>query len=109
CRGALTPVAGRALQWQPSVAEYGRRAGSDLVYMLTKRYGFGTSHPSPSLVEYVERMNSATSVTVVAGYLKTLSEHDRYAALEAFADIETLVVGGDRDAITPIEHTREIA
>jgi pimeloyl-ACP methyl ester carboxylesterase len=108
-RGAITPTLTRVLRWQPTMAERGRRSGSDLAYLLTRRYGFGTLDPSPTLVEYVEQMNDATKVEVIAGYLATLSQHDRYAALEAYADIETLVVCGDKDLLTPVEHTREIA
>ncbi|GAA0226904.1 alpha/beta hydrolase [Cryptosporangium japonicum] len=108
-RGALTPALTKVLRWQPIMAERGRRSGSDLAYLLTERYGFGSANPSPALVEYVERMNDGTRVEVIAGYLGTLSQHDRYAALEAFADVETLVVCGDRDLLTPVEHTREIA
>jgi pimeloyl-ACP methyl ester carboxylesterase len=108
-RGAITPTLTKVLRWQPVMAERGRRSGSDLAYLLTRRYGFGTSDPSPALVEYVEQMNDRTKVEVIAGYLATLSQHDRYAALEAYADIETLVVCGDKDLLTPVEHTREIA
>lgn len=110
-RKPLTPMVSGALKWQPGLAELGRKVGngSDLTYLLTRRYGFGSQDPSPALVEYVERMNSATSVEVFAGYLGTLSEHDRYAALEAFDGIETLIVCGEKDLFTPVQHTREIA
>lgn len=108
-RAPLMPALVRALRWQPALAEYGRRAGSDLAYLLTRRYGFGAAGTSPALVSYVGRMNASTAIEVIAGYLGTLFEHDRYAALEAFADVETLVVCGDRDLLTPVQHTREIA
>ncbi len=108
-RKPLMPTISGALKWQPELAEVGRRAGSDVAYLLTRRYGFGSKDPSPSLIDYVERMNSGTSVEVIAGYLGTLSEHDRYAALEVFDGIETLVVCGDNDMLTPVDHTREIA
>lgn len=108
-RKPLMPTISGALKWQAELAEVGRRAGSDVAYLLTRRYGFGSKDPSPSLVEYVERMNAATSIEVIAGYLGTLSEHDRYAALEVFDGIETLVVCGDKDLLTPVDHTREIA
>lgn len=108
-RGAITPTLTKVLRWQPTMAERGRRSGSDLAYLLTRRYGFGSPDASPALVEYVEQMNDGTSVEVIAGYLATLSQHDRYAALEAYADVEALVVCGDRDLLTPVEHTREIA
>lgn len=108
-RGVITPTLAKVLRWQPAMAERGRRSGSDLAYLLTRRYGFGSADPSPALVEYVEQMNDRTKVEVIAGYLATLSEHDRYAALEAYADVEALVVCGDKDLLTPVEHTREIA
>jgi pimeloyl-ACP methyl ester carboxylesterase len=108
-RKPLMPTIGGVLKRQHELAEVGRRAGSDLAYLLTRRYGFGGDNPSPALIEYVERMNSSTSIEVIAGYLTTLSEHDRYAALEVFDGIETLVVCGDRDLLTPVEHTKEIA
>jgi pimeloyl-ACP methyl ester carboxylesterase len=108
-RGRLTPAVAKALRWQPLVAERGRAAGSDLVYLLTKRYAFGSDDVSPALVDHVARMNAKTHVEVIAGYLATLSAHDRYAALEAYAEIEALVVCGTKDLLTPVEHTREIA
>jgi pimeloyl-ACP methyl ester carboxylesterase len=108
-RRPLTPALAMALRARPGVLERGRAAGSDLAYLLTRRYGFGSSSASPALVRYVERMNSATPLDVVARYLRTLSDHERYAALEVFDGIETLLVGGEEDMLTPIEHTEEMA
>jgi len=108
-RRPVTPLVAAALRIRPALLEKTRTVGSDLAYLLTRRYGFGSHHPSPSLVEYVERMNASTSVEVIAGYLRTLSEHDRYAALDVFDGIETLIVCGDADLLTPVEHTREMA
>jgi pimeloyl-ACP methyl ester carboxylesterase len=108
-RKPLMPTISGALRWQPELAEVGRRAGSDLAYLLTRRYGFGGGDPSAALVQYVEHMNASTSVAVIAAYLGTLSEHDRYAALEVFDGLEVLIVCGDRDMLTPVAHTREMA
>jgi pimeloyl-ACP methyl ester carboxylesterase len=108
-RRPLTPALTAALRVRPGLLEKGRSAGSDLVYLLTKHYGFGSDHPSPTLVRYVEQMNAATPLDVVAGYLRTLSDHNRYAALEVFDGIETLVVCGDSDLLTPPDHTESMA
>jgi pimeloyl-ACP methyl ester carboxylesterase len=108
-RRPLTPALIAALRARPGLLERGRSAGSDLAFLLTRRYGFGSSQASESLVRYVEKMNAATSLDVVAGYLRTLSSHERYAALEVFDGIETLLVGGDADMLTPIAHTEEMA
>ncbi|HEV7757247.1 MAG TPA: alpha/beta hydrolase [Mycobacteriales bacterium] len=108
-RRPLTPAFAAALRARPGLLEKGRAAGSDLAYLLTRRYGFGGADVSPSLVRYVEQMNSATPLDVVAGYLRTLSDHERYAALEVFDGIESLLIGGEDDLLTPIEHTEEMA
>jgi pimeloyl-ACP methyl ester carboxylesterase len=108
-RRPLTPALAAALRVRPGLLEKGRSAGSDLVYLLTKHYGFGSDHPSPTLVRYVEQMNARTPLDVVAGYLRTLSDHNRYAALEVFDGIETLVVCGDADLLTPPDHTESMA
>jgi pimeloyl-ACP methyl ester carboxylesterase len=108
-RRPLTPALAAVLRSRPGVLERGRAAGSDLAYLLTRRYGFGSAQASESLVRYVEQMNSATPIEIVAGYLRTLSDHERYAALDVFDGIETLLIGGDADMLTPIEHTEAMA
>jgi pimeloyl-ACP methyl ester carboxylesterase len=108
-RRPLTPALAAVLRSRPGVLERGRAAGSDLAYLLTRRYGFGSAQASESLVRYVERMNAATPVDVIAGYLRTLSDHERYAALEVFDGIETLLIGGEADMLTPVAHTEEMA
>ena len=83
-----------------------REASTDLAWLLTRKYGFGPGKVSPALVSYVERMNSATRTESVARYLRTLYTHDRVLALGAFKQIPVLVICGDEDLLTPVEHSR---
>jgi pimeloyl-ACP methyl ester carboxylesterase len=85
-----------------------RFASSDLAWLLTRRYGFGDAKPSPSLVSFVEGMNSKTSVETLTKYLNTLYNHNRYPALAALRGVPVLVVVGDRDYLTPVSHSEEI-
>jgi pimeloyl-ACP methyl ester carboxylesterase len=85
-----------------------RRAGTDLSWLLTRRYGFGTEEPDRALVSFVERMNSQTDTEVVARYLRTIYTHAREPALEALKHIKVLVVCGEDDKITPPDHSAEI-
>jgi hypothetical protein len=55
----VAPRALRSLVRQAELVERGRRAGSDLSYVLTKRYSFG-GDPPPSVVEFVAEMIAAT-------------------------------------------------
>ncbi len=86
-----------------------RKASTDLAWLLTRRYGFGGDKPSAALVSYVERMNSRTSTDTVARYLRTLYSHARYPALRTLEDLPVLLISGDKDMITPLAHSEEIA
>lgn len=91
-----------------TVIDAARRASTDLAWLLTRKYGFGSRRPNSSLVSYVERMNARTSTDVVARYLRALYSHARYPALEALREVKVLAICGDRDALTPLSHSEEI-
>jgi pimeloyl-ACP methyl ester carboxylesterase len=97
-----------ATRYGGPIIDRARRATSNVAWLLTRRYGFGTERPSPALVSYVETMNSRTSADTVTRYLRTLATHSRYPALVALADAPVLVVVGDKDMITPVVHSEEI-
>jgi pimeloyl-ACP methyl ester carboxylesterase len=107
-RHPLMPLVRNAGKITVAMLDRGRRASTDLAWLLTRRYGFGTAHPSPALVSYVERMNSATSAEVIARYLRTLYTHARLLALAALRAEPVLVICGDNDALTPLAHSEEI-
>ena len=104
----LVPVMDRAARLGGGVIERARLASSDLSWLLTRRYGFGDSRPSPSLVTFVESMNSRTSAETVTKYLRTLYSHARYPALAALRSTPTLVMVGTKDLLTPVAHSEEI-
>jgi pimeloyl-ACP methyl ester carboxylesterase len=104
----LLPLVNGATRITGGVVDRARQASSDLAWLLTRRYGFGTEGSSPALVSYVEQMNSRTSTETVARYLRTLYTHARYPALVALRETPALVVCGDQDLITPLSHSEEI-
>ncbi|MFD0740585.1 alpha/beta fold hydrolase [Phytohabitans flavus] len=104
----LLPLVNSATRVSGGVIDRARSASSDLAWLLTRRYGFGDPKPSPALVSYVEEMNSRTSTETVARYLRTLYTHARYPALKALRSAHSLVIVGDRDMITPVNHSEEI-
>jgi pimeloyl-ACP methyl ester carboxylesterase len=106
--GPLLPLVNSATRLTGPTIDRARTAASDLAWLLTRRYGFGESRPSPSLVSYVEKMNSRTSVDTVARYLRTLYTHARYPALAALERTPTVIIVGDKDMITPVAHSEEI-
>ncbi|WP_420813625.1 alpha/beta fold hydrolase [Planosporangium thailandense] len=107
-RHPLMPLVRNAGKITVAMVDRARRAATDLAWLLTRRYGFGTERPSPALVSYVEQMNSATSAEVIARYLRTLYTHARLLALAALRTVPVLVVCGDVDVLTPLAHSQEI-
>jgi pimeloyl-ACP methyl ester carboxylesterase len=107
-RQRLLPVLAGAARLTPAMIDRARGASTEIAYLLTRRFGFAGEHPSPALVAYVERMNTRTSMEVIAGYLKTLFEHTRYTALAALGTTDVLVACGDADFFTPLAHSEEI-
>jgi pimeloyl-ACP methyl ester carboxylesterase len=90
-----------------TLVERGRRMGSDLSLVLTRVYSFGGDVPS-ELVDFVAGMIASTPIDVIAEFFPAFAAHDKFHALEALANVETLVVVGEQDLLTPSDHSRAI-
>jgi pimeloyl-ACP methyl ester carboxylesterase len=102
------PLWGRAAHLGGGAIDKARVASSDLAWLLTRRYGFGDSRPSPSLVTFVEAMNSRTTAETLTKYLSTLYMHNRFPALSTLRGVPVLVLVGTKDLLTPVAHSVEI-
>ncbi len=99
----------RALGSQAEIVERGRRATADLFAGLVKRYSFGSKDVDPAVARFAERMIEATPIDVVAAFYPAFTDHDKAEALEIFAEVPVLVLAGDKDLVTPSEHSEGIA
>lgn len=102
------PGLANTLATQKDVVERIRSAGSDLGLVFTRRYSFA-SEVSPSLAMFVHRMLWNTPIDVVAEFLPALDAHDKLNALAALQHVETLVLVGEGDLMTPPNHSDVIA
>jgi len=91
----------------PELVAQGRRAGSDLGYVVTRRLAFGSEVP-PHYVDFASEMLAEIPLEVVADYFPGFQEVDEFQALEVLSNVPTVVIGGENDVITPIEHTARI-
>ncbi|HEY9469250.1 MAG TPA: alpha/beta hydrolase [Propionibacteriaceae bacterium] len=91
----------------PELVAHGRRAASDLGYVVTRRLAFGPEVPT-SYVDFASEMLAQIPLEVVADYYPAFAEMDEFRALEILSTVPTVVVGGEDDVITPIEHTARI-
>ncbi len=104
----LSPAVLSALALAPALTERGRRAGSDLGYALTRRLSFGSRVPQ-EYVDFTDEMLTATPIGVVADFYPGFDDYDKTAALPLLSEVPTLIVAGDKDVLTPIDHARRIA
>ena len=87
--------------------ERGRAISSDLALLVTKFYAFDAEVPV-ELVDFSLEMINATPVDVLADFYPALVDHDVFDYLESLNGTETLVVVGERDLLTPSDHSRAL-
>ena len=105
----LTRSMGALADWQPGLVELVRAAGGQLTRRAVRLVGFGSRSVSPRLVDFLVEMLDVTPVRVLADFIDTLGSHNRYAALAGLQHCYVLVLGGDRDRMTPFSHAERIA
>lgn len=87
-----------------------RNAGSDIAFLITRYIGFGDSkNVSPTLVDFVESMIRETPTEVFANFYPALMNHDKLSALAVLDDVPTAILVGEKDWLTPPEHSKSIA
>ncbi|MFJ6573041.1 alpha/beta fold hydrolase [Streptomyces sp. NPDC091292] len=99
----------KALGQRAELVERGRRATADLFAGVIKRYSFASRDVDPAVARFAERMIEGTPIDVVAEFYPAFTDHDKTAALAHFAELPVLVLAGDKDLVTPSEHSEAIA
>lgn len=105
----ILPGAFRLMTTQTELVEKGRRATSEIVGGVIKRYSFGARDVDPGVARFTERLIEATPVDVVAEFYAVFAGHDKLAALSAFDHLPVLVLAGDQDMVIPHTHSEVIA
>ena len=105
----LVPMIARTAQFAPTWVERSRRMIGDTVWLMIRKYSFGDAGAPASLADYMDEMISATPLEVIADFYPALAGHDKLQALPAIAKTKALVICGDEDRMTPIDHSELIA
>jgi len=75
-------------------------AKTDLGLLLTRLYSFGSVAPIHA-GEFVADMVSSTNFNILVDFLPNIYEHDKIESLEPLQRVETLVIAGASDRLTP--------
>lgn len=92
----------------PELVDSARRRGSNIGFVVTDRFAFGTKVPR-SYVEFVDEMLAGTPFDVLAEFFPNFESLDKFTVLRRFAAVPTVVVGGTGDLLTSIGHSRKMA
>ncbi|GAA3185318.1 alpha/beta fold hydrolase [Nonomuraea roseoviolacea] len=106
----VAPGAVSMLGRRGALVDRTRHAGSDIAFLITRYVGFGDSkNVSPTLVDFAESMIRATPTEVIADFYPALMNHDKLSALHVLDPVPTAILVGDKDWLTPPDHSRAIA
>jgi pimeloyl-ACP methyl ester carboxylesterase len=83
------------------------KAGREVEEYFVGLYSFASPVPL-SVVRLTADMIFNTRMEVISDFMETFDKHDKREALEQFIGVETLVINGVQDMLTPPAHSEEI-
>ena len=83
------------------------KTGREVEEYFVDLYSFASPVPL-SIVRLTADMIFKTRVEVISDFMETFDKHDKREALAQFIGVETLVINGMQDMLTPPEHSEEI-
>ncbi|MFJ2030370.1 alpha/beta fold hydrolase [Streptosporangium sp. NPDC087985] len=106
----VTPGTVSMLGRRGALVDRGREAGNDVAFLALRFLGFGDpKNVSPTVVDFVESMIRSTPFEVIADFYPALMSHDKLAALPVLDGVPISIVVGDKDWLTPVDHSRAMA
>jgi pimeloyl-ACP methyl ester carboxylesterase len=83
------------------------KVGREVEEYFVDVYSFASPVPL-SIVRLTADMIFKTRIEVISDFMETFDKHDKREALAQFIGVETLVINGMQDMMTPPEHSEEI-
>jgi len=103
----LGPFAVGQLVGRQGLVNSVRKVGREVEEYFVGLYSFASPVPL-SIVQLTADMIFRTRMEVISDYMETFDKHDKRVALEQFIGVETLVLNGVQDLLTPPQHSEEI-
>ena len=106
---AVAPRLIAALAKAPELVDSARRPGSNVGFLVADQFAFGSKDVPAAEVEFLDEMLAGTSFGVLAEFFPSLSELDKFDELRVLNDVPTTIIGGTKDKLTSIGHSRKMA
>jgi pimeloyl-ACP methyl ester carboxylesterase len=98
-----------AVRYAPKTVHRTRGAAKSVIAPILRAASYGDEKVSPSVVAFSEKMMHGTPIATLVEFLHALEVHDEDAGLRNLAKVPVLIACGDRDLITPVEHSEAMA
>ncbi|HZQ33866.1 MAG TPA: alpha/beta hydrolase [Mycobacterium sp.] len=98
-----------AARYSPKLVHRARGSARGLISPILRTAAYGDERVSPSVVAFSEKMIHDTPIETMVEFLHALEVHEERAGLEVLAKIPTLIICGDRDLLTLVSGSREMA
>lgn len=105
----LAPLLLRGARRRPALVERGRRAGADVAWLFTRRLSFGDPTITPATVDFLNDLISRTRIEAIADFYPALMTHDGRDGLAALRTTDVVIIAGEKDVMTPLEHSIRIS
>jgi pimeloyl-ACP methyl ester carboxylesterase len=106
----VTPSTVWMLSRNGTLVDRSRQMGNDVAFLALRHLGFGDAKSvSPTVVDFAESMIRSTPFEVIAEFYPALMSHDKLSALSVLSDVPTSIMVGDKDWLTPVEHSKAMA
>lgn len=96
-------------RYAPKLMHRGRGAARSVIGPILRAASFGGEEISPSVAAFSGRMMHDTPIATLVEFLHALEVHDETEGLKTLKRVPTLVACGDRDLLTPMENSQEMA
>ncbi|MCH9731501.1 MAG: alpha/beta hydrolase, partial [Actinomycetia bacterium] len=96
-------------RYAPKLMHRGRGAARSMIGPILRAASFGTEEISPSVAAFSGRMMHDTPIATLVEFLHALEVHDETDGLKTLKRVPTLVACGDRDLLTPMDYSQEMA
>lgn len=96
-------------RYAPKLVHRSRGAARSVIGPILRAASYGDEKISPSVVEFSELMMHDTPIATLVEFLHALEVHDETEGLKTLARVPTLVACGDRDLLTPLDYSEEMA
>ncbi len=103
----LGPQVAELFETRPELLRSILTSNANLAEFLVERYSFASPVPR-SVVRLAARMLLGTNLTVMTSFTPAFETYNQTGGLVAFEGCETLVFNGEKDLLTPPEHSDEI-